>query len=227
MDDLLRETMRSHYRRIGTQRSHAGRCAMDIPSSIAGKRVLDVCCRKGKGAFELSDYTGEEGFVLGVDPDATNMDSARTHASENHWAGNRWSSYLRFCQAWPEDLSCAGVLDRSFDVVYINSALNLCWDLQLALAEFHRVLAPGGRLWVAEGIFSAGGGVSPEPSTESNAGDVFLAALSCDAFKDACLEAGFTSVSFGLAVAVPPDNAVRCVSSSPLEFICRSVCATA
>ncbi len=226
MDELRHEAMRSHYLRIGTQRSHAGRCAMDIPSSIAGKRVLDVCCRKGKGAFELSDYTGEKGFVLGVDPDAANIASACAHAAENHWAGNRWPFYLRFRQAWPEDLSCAGVLEHSFDVVYINSALNLSWDLRLALAEFHRVLAPGGRLWVAEGIFSAGGGASPEPTTEADAGDVFLAALSCDAFKDACHAAGFTSVSFEPAVSVSPDNAVSCASSSLVEFIRCSVCAT-
>ena len=227
MNELMHETLSSHYQRIGAVRSHAGRCAMDIPPSIAGKRVLDVCCRKGKGAFELSDYTGKDGFVLGIDPDASNVDRARACAADNHWAGNRWQSYLRFSQAWPEDLSCAGVLDRSFDLVYINSALNLCWDLQLALAEFHRVLVPGGRLWVAEGIFSAGGEVQSAPAAEVGADDVFSAAQSCDVFDAACRAAGFSSVSFGKAVAVYPDDVGGCSPVPSPEFVRCSVCGIA
>ena len=42
---------------------------MSIPADIEGKRVLDVCCRKGKGAFALADAVGPSGYVIGVDVD--------------------------------------------------------------------------------------------------------------------------------------------------------------
>lgn len=225
MDQLNHEAMRAYYRRLSGMPGHAGRCAMALPPDLAGRRVLDVCCRKGKGAYELSDYTGQEGFVLGVDPDSDNVARARARAAQNHWAGSRWASYLRFSQAWPEDLSAAGVSDRFYDVVYINSAINLCWNLGLALAEFRRVLASGGRLWVADGIFSAGESMRASAPSEDEIGNVFARARSLEAFGGACLAAGFKSVSCGAVVSVTPEASDVCERTCAREFVCASVCA--
>ena len=128
---------------------------MSIPADIEGKRVLDVCCRKGKGAFASADAVGPSGYVIGVDPDTDNVAAACPAAPKNHWAASSWEHHLRFSLAIPENLSQACVEDASFDLVYINSVLNLAWSLPVSLAEFARVLAPGGRLWVAQGVFAA------------------------------------------------------------------------
>lgn len=182
----------SYYAALSPAAGFQGRCAMSIPADIEGKRVLDVCCRKGKGAFALADAVGPSGFVIGVDTDADNIAAACAAAPKNHWAGSSWEHHLRFSSAIPENLSQACIEDASFDLVYINSVLNLVWSLPVALAEFARVLAPGGRLWVAQGVFA----VDAPMVSNSSAIDVFSQARSCDAFEQMCLEAGFSSVSF-------------------------------
>ena len=143
----------SYYAALSPVAGFQGRCAMSIPADIDGKRVLDVCCRNGKGAFALADAVGTSGFVVGVDPDADNVAAACAAAPKNHWAGASWERHLRFLPAIPENLSQACIEDGSFDLVYINSVVNLAWSLPVALAEFARVLTPGGRLWVAQGVF--------------------------------------------------------------------------
>lgn len=228
MDDKTFSAMRMHYRMLSDEGSFAGRCAMDIPTNLEGKRVLDVCCRKGKGAYGLSDHTGEEGFVLGVDPDAGNIRVARSRAAENHWAGQRWPAYMRFSQAWPEDLSAAGVADRSYDVVYVNSIVNSFYDQALALAEFYRVLTPKGRLWVAQGVFA-----SEEPCgllrscREGCFGGVFARARTIEAFKRACISAGFRAFICGDAAPVEPPDGDCAPGVRTASYVVCSVCAIA
>lgn len=43
----------AYYAALAPAAGFQGRCAMSIPADIEGKRVLDACCRKGKGAFAL------------------------------------------------------------------------------------------------------------------------------------------------------------------------------
>ena len=144
---------------------------MSLPPQLSGLRVIDVLCRSGKGAFKLSDAVGDAGFVLGVDPDKSCIERAIAAASGNHRSGHGWSRYLRFEQAFPENLAQAGVSDASYDAVYVNCGLADVFDLPAALAEFHRCLKPGGFLWVAEGVFrSMSGyedGVSDEPACDA------------------------------------------------------------
>lgn len=147
----------AHYAALTPAAGFQGRCAMSIPVDIEGKRVLDVFCRKGKGAFALADAVGPSGYVVGVDPDAGNVAAACAAAPGNHRAGASWERCLRFSQAIPENLSLDRIGAEAFDLVYINSVLNLVWSLAASLAEFARVLAPGGRLWVAQGVFADDG----------------------------------------------------------------------
>lgn len=196
LDNATKQHVTSYYGDLPREGRLPGRCSMSVPPALEGKRVLDVMCRKGKGAYELSDHTGEKGFVLGVDPDRRNIERAALSAADNHWSGNSWQRYLRFACACPEDLSEAGVRDASFDVVYVNSVLNVAFDVRLALAEFFRCLVPGGYVWVAQGIFAEGGGRLPARAESGGHGNVFRSAVGMDEFTQLCLQAGFSSVEF-------------------------------
>jgi len=125
---------------------------MTLPA-LHGKRVLDVCCRRGKGVFKLSSMVGESGHVIGVDWSPSYIADAK--ADEEHaWRKNHLKkSNMEFKVAYPEDLMQAGIGDQSVDAVYINNVMTLLYDQAAALAEFARVLKPGGLL-ICETIFS-------------------------------------------------------------------------
>lgn len=205
MNDTMRTLMNSYYARLA-KAGHAARCVMRLPEGLEGMRVLDVECRSGKGAFKLADAVGERGYVLGVDADEGNVAAAIEAAPANHAAGPQWRRTLDFKRACPEDLSEAGVNDAVFDVVYVNSALNLAWTLPQALREFARVLAPGGFAWVAGGVL-ADEALPMDVSDHRRDGNVFAAAPTCAGLKAAALACGFASCTFGPAAPIAPEGA--------------------
>ena len=223
MDDATKLRVTSYYRRLPRAGRFTGKCSMSVPPALEGKRVLDVMCRKGKGAYELSDHTGEHGFVLGVDPDASDIEQANACAALNHWSGNGWQRYLRFACACPEDLSEAGVRDASFDVAYINSALNTVFDRGLTLSEFLRCLVPGGYVWVAQGVFLSNDGGNPAVSESCERGNVFCGAVGMEEFRRWCLQLGFRSVSFEHISPVSPDGEDALPAESGESFVLADV----
>ena len=205
MDELELRHAEAHYAEMPRD-GYSGRCEMLLPEDLRGMRVLDLGCRNGKGACKLADRVGPDGFVLGVDPSAACVARAEATAAAACAEGAAWAERLAFARGCFEDPRAAGVEDASFAVVIVNSVLNLAWDLEGALREAARALAPDGFLYHA-GVFAD----EPLPTAVMQAfacaGNVFGAARSQAEFARIAVDrAGFASCSVERERPVEPDG---------------------
>jgi len=132
-------------------------CGVGNPFSLGplypGEAVLDVGCGAGFDAFVAAKLVGPGGRVVGVD--VTPEMIARAH--EN--LAQVGLKNVRFEVAEAESLPFP---DGSFQAVISNGVFNLTVNKEKALREGHRVLAPGGRLLLADMVL-----VSPLPEDKA------------------------------------------------------------
>ncbi len=108
---------------------------------IVGSRVLDVACGTGDLAEAFACAGAAE--VTGLDFTAAMLDHARVKAAKAGGAAAR----IRYLQGDAQNLPFP---DACFDIVSIAFGIRNVADPAKALAEFRRVLAPGGRLAILE-----------------------------------------------------------------------------
>lgn len=108
---------------------------------VVGSRVLDVACGTGDLAEAFARAGAME--VTGLDYTAAMLDHARVKAAK---AGGTVAR-IRYLQGDAQSLPFAS---GSFDIVSIAFGIRNVADPAKALAEFHRVLAPGGRVAILE-----------------------------------------------------------------------------
>jgi ubiquinone/menaquinone biosynthesis C-methylase UbiE len=104
-----------------------------------GERVVDVACGTGIVARHAARRAGSIGSVDGVDLNPAMLTVAREVAADV-------VPEIRWHEAPAERLPFDAA---SFDVALCQQALQFFADRSAALAELHRVTAPGGRLGVA------------------------------------------------------------------------------
>ncbi|KAH8658202.1 S-adenosyl-L-methionine-dependent methyltransferase [Xylariales sp. PMI_506] len=125
------------YIRVNETQRDAGSFLLDKLGVAPGQRVLDVGCGPGDLTARIADIVGKDGTVTGVDPSSERIAMAVGKARPN----------LSFYEGRAEDLS--RFPSASFDIVFVNSTLHWVKDQALALAEFSRVLKPGGRVGIS------------------------------------------------------------------------------
>lgn len=115
------------------------RTLFDAIAPVAGETILDVGC--GSGALDrlLAHRFGAQNPIT-----ATDLNPFLLHEAGQLAAEEGLQDRIRFSQANAEALPFA---DASFDCAFTVTVLEEC-DADRALAEFRRVLRPGGRLGV-------------------------------------------------------------------------------
>jgi len=101
----------------------------------AGARVLDTGAGTGAVTLPLQELAGPNGFVVALDPSAGMLAEGRNRGIERPVRGV--GERLPFP-------------DNSFDFVTMGYALRHVGDLADALAEYRRVLKPGGKVVLLE-----------------------------------------------------------------------------
>lgn len=148
------EELQHHYARVPSTQGFARKCSMNLPIGLEGMRILDVGCRRGKGVVKLAHRTGASGYVLGIDWMPSHLDQARAYVKERE-PDPHTTAPMEFREGYPEALDAIGIEDVSFDAAFINSSMNLFYDIEQALAELARVLVPEGLLVVDSAFANA------------------------------------------------------------------------
>jgi SAM-dependent methyltransferase len=103
--------------------------------------VLDLGSGAGTDSLIAAQMVGPEGHVTGIDMTPQMLAKARAAAAEMG-LGN-----VEFVEAEAERLPFP---DSTFDVVISNGVIDLIPDKDAVFSELARVLAPGGRLQIAD-----------------------------------------------------------------------------
>jgi arsenite methyltransferase len=106
-----------------------------------GERVLDLGSGAGTDSLIAAQMVGDDGRVTGIDMTPEMLTKARTAAAAMGAAN------VEFVEAEAERLPFP---NESFDVVISNGVIDLIPDKDAVFAELFRVLAPGGRMQIAD-----------------------------------------------------------------------------
>ncbi|MGE5463902.1 MAG: class I SAM-dependent methyltransferase [Syntrophothermus sp.] len=112
----------------------------DVLQPTADMKILDVGCGAGKQCFLYSDYTGGKADITGTDFSEELLDKAREKLASR---GDKNIKFQFMDFNKPFEFP-----DNTFDLLSSAFAIYYASNLDFTFGEAHRVLKPGGRLFV-------------------------------------------------------------------------------
>jgi ubiquinone/menaquinone biosynthesis C-methylase UbiE len=178
MKFLVRRTLESHG-------------AFILPFLSPGMQVLDAGCGPGVMTLDLARRLGD-GMVVGLDMNEAQVRMGAQAATEEGLANAHFRAGSAYALPFP---------DASFDLVFSHALLEHLREPQRAMAEFQRVLKPGGVVGVATPDWGGFLFAPPSPALtgavqaymdlqQRNGGDVFIGRR----LAQLAVEAGFEQV---------------------------------
>jgi ubiquinone/menaquinone biosynthesis C-methylase UbiE len=144
-----------------------------------GKRVLDIACGSGGPALRMAASTGCS--VVGIDLHEQAISTAKSIASQRQLKGRAEFYVINATEQLPFS-------DASFDAISCIDAINHLAHRPLVIAEWARLLAPGGRLLFTDPVTMTGPLTSEEIAVRSSAG--FLLLVPKDYDEDVIAQSG-------------------------------------
>ena len=115
------------------------RARLQIERDLAGKQVLEIACGRGGLACRLVQESAPAPHLVAADFSRTAVTKGRAFANGRSLSSLRWE--VADAQSLPHP-------DNSFDTIISCETIEHLPRPRTALAEFHRVLKPGGRLFL-------------------------------------------------------------------------------
>jgi len=144
MEINYQETSKDLLTRIGIHEKYGSanidQWTTDLLNPQAGMYILDIGCGAGKLCFLFDDYTKGAAKITGGDFSEELLEKARAKNSEH--GANINFRFLDFNK--PFDFA-----DDTFDLCTSAFAIYYASNLDFTFGEAHRVLKPGGRLFVS------------------------------------------------------------------------------
>jgi len=121
--------------------SHFGRRLVEIAGISSGSKVLDIATGRGALLFPAAESVGSDGKVIGID-----LSEIMVQETKEEIGRLKMSKNLEVRQMDAEHLEFP---NESFDYVLCGFAIFFFPQLYQAMAEFQRVLKPGGGICVS------------------------------------------------------------------------------
>lgn len=122
-----------------------------MPPLMEGCTAVDLCCGSGRDTYLAAQLVGENGKVIGVEPDADRLARAQKYLQQEMDQFHYNMTNVELIHGVPEDLSM--IEDSSVDIVISNCTFNLSPDKEAYASEVKRVLKDDGE-WYFTDVFT-------------------------------------------------------------------------
>ena len=122
-----------------------------MPPLMEGCTVVDLCCGSGRDTYLAAQLVGEQGKVIGVEPNANRLAKAEKYLEQEMAQFDYDASNVELFCGVPEDLSM--IPNESVDIVISNCTFNLSPDKEAYVKEVKRILKEDGE-WYFTDVFT-------------------------------------------------------------------------
>ncbi|XP_038067994.1 arsenite methyltransferase-like [Patiria miniata] len=125
-------------------------CGLRFPDLLSGLNVLSLGCGCLRDCFVLSKLIGQEGSVVGVDPNDHVISFGRSFLEYHRKACGLSKDNIQFVQCEPDKLVDAGLQKEQFDLVCFNTVFGLTPKKREIMSQLRDVLKPGAEVFFTE-----------------------------------------------------------------------------